>query len=258
MERIVFIAGQLNVEIECREAAVNPGRTLVKDTRITLGGRAFRQAMCSKSLGMNVILLGRVGNDHHGKMILESLAKAGISSRYVEEAETGRTGLSVRILAEGGLRHEYFDPGANLGEIDYQIPIEYYLHLCDAIVVNKWCSLSLRKTILATAREHTVPCVYVHSGTMDDEERGLVLDFLFLDGTEDAAVNTPGSYAGYTINRGVFIFSPGNLRLLSPQGDEVYAAAVPEGLDADSVVARLAANLFPETKLRETAAFLER
>lgn len=256
MEKLIFIAGQLHVEIRARELDGQQGyKRIITDTSITLGGRAYRQAIYSKELGMNVILLGRIGDDDHGKMIHESLVKVGISTRYIEEIRHEHTGISFEVQSEHQ-KQFYFDPGANLGHSDFKIPIDYYLHLCDAVIVNKWCSLELRNEVLQAAQVNSIPNIYVQSGLPHDEEKNLPIDYLFLDfSIENQNLLQTINLKDYLIRKGIFVFKKGEITTISPNGAECYILNLPVELNADFVVTRIMATLTPRIKLSDTAAF---
>jgi hypothetical protein len=258
MGKLIFIAGQLNVEIHTQETGIHSGsKKIVAEPRITLGGRAYRQAMYSKDLGMNVILLGSIGDDYYGKLIRESLEKAGISTSYIKDFHDKNTGMSIEICSENRQIRRYFSPGANLNDGEFQVPIDYYLHLCDAVIVNKWCNFNLRQQILQAAHNNSIPNIYVRSGFPDEEEQNLPIEYLLLDFSdkESDAVIESLKMKSCPVQKGIFIRMKGEIIVLAPTGEEFCRVdAAPES-NTDWIVSRIMAKLDPKIKLNETISF---
>jgi len=257
MEKLIFIVGQLNVEIHSEETGIQNGcKKIVKEPEITLGGRAYRQAIFSKDQGMNVILLGSIGDDYYGKLIRESLEKAGISTSYIKDIDNKSTGLSVGIRSQSRQITRYFSPGANLSDSEFKMPIDYYLHLCDAVIVNKWCSFNLRRQILQAAHINSIPSIYVRSGLPDEEEQGLPIEYLFLDFSEEEsnAIATL-NIKNYSVQKGIFIRSKSQIIVLAPTGEEYYRADLSSAFSTDLIVTQIMVKLDPKTKLNDTNSF---
>jgi hypothetical protein len=257
MEKLMFIAGQLNVELQSQEIAKQNGyKKIISDPEITLGGRAYRQAIFSKDLGMNIILLACIGDDYYGKMIRESLEKAGISTRYIREVHNKNTGMSIKIGSPNSQIERYFNPGANLSDGEFKLPVDYYLHLCDAVIVNRWCNFSLRRRILHAAQINSIPNIYVHSDFLDGEEKSLPMDYLFLDFSEaDSNRIVTLNVQDSLIKKGIFIYKKSAITILSPTGEEFVTINIPPEMNADFIVTRIMAKLNPQTKLNEIITF---
>lgn len=249
-----MIAGQLNIEIQNRETDAQIGQQrIVAETRISVGGRAYRQALYGKGLGLSVILLGRTGDDSHGKLIRDTLAKDGISTRYIEEAAAEQTGLCIRIQGADARKQTFYDPGANLGYINCKTPIEFYLHLCDVAVVNKWCHFEVRKEILAAARSCAVPNIYVCSGMLTPEEQELPIDYLFLDYSENDRESIDSiNLKDFSIGKGIFVFKNGAIHAVAVTGEEIHTMALPPEWNADQIVSKLMVSIKRGLNLSET------
>jgi len=257
MGKLIFIAGQLNVEICSQETGNQNGcKKIVTEPQITLGGRAYRQAIYSKDLGMNVILLGSIGDDYYGKLIRESLEKAGISTSYIKDIHNKNTGLSIEICSQNHQIKRYFSPGANLNDSEFQMPIDYYLHLCDAVIVNKWCDINLRRQILQAAQINSIPNIYVRSGFPDEEEQSLPIEYMLLDFSEEefdaiAAL----SMKSYSVQKGVFIRKKSEIIVFAPTGEEYCRMDVSSAYNTDFIISRIMMILDPKIKLNDTVSF---
>jgi hypothetical protein len=250
MERLVSIVGQLIVEIKADEVSRLGSRHLIGGTRIVPGGRSYRQALCAKEQGYNSILLGRIGDDHYGKIILDSLNRLGISTQFVEVSRSEYTGLSFEVTSPPQASPSvYFDPGASTGPGDFQYPIENYLSLCDLIIINQWVHRDLSAKVLKLAEENRIPTLYACSAP--PRESPLAVDYLFL---ESASGNGDSVECGSVqARKGLFDWRGGTLSAFLPNGEQVYRLEMGSKCDGDSLVVRLMQSLSSGARLEETA-----
>lgn len=251
MERLVTIVGQLIVEIKADEVKQLGSRHLIGGTRIVPGGRSYRQARYCKAQGYNSILLGRIGDDYYGKVILDSLNRLGISTQFVEVSKSEYTGLSFEIRTSGQTApNVYFDPGASTGLGDFQYAIQNYLSLCDLIVINQWVHPALTAKVLELAGKHSIPTLYVCSDP--PRESPPAVDYLFLESSANGQVADTGSVQA---RRGLFLWREGQLSAFLPNGGEAYRLELNRQWDGDFLVARLLQSLSSGARLEETAKF---
>jgi ribokinase len=252
MARLVSIVGQLIVEIKSSELSGQGGRHLIGNTRIVPGGRSYRQALYAKEQGYNSILLGRIGDDHYGKIILDSLNGLGISTQFIEVSKSEYTGISFEVQEAGGARQSVFlDPGASTGRGDFQYPLQNYLTLCDLIIINQWLHQGLSAKVLELARDSSIPTVYVCSSP--PREKSFAVDYLFL---EAAANGEEVDFSSVQARKGLFLWRDGELSAYSPNGEQVYRLMLDRKWDGDYVVVRLLPSLSANARLEETATFV--
>lgn len=78
------------------------GETVLGDSFITVpGGKGANQAVAAARLGADVSMIGCVGDDFYGEVILENLKKNGINTDYVEPVTGSTSGTAHIILSEG-------------------------------------------------------------------------------------------------------------------------------------------------------------
>ena len=251
MARLVAIAGQLIVEIKCEQVSELGGRHLIANTRILPGGRSYRQALYAKQQGYSTILLGRIGDDHYGKLILDSLNGLGISTQFIEVSRNEYTGISfeVRGAAEAA-QSVFLDPGASTGRGDFQYAIQNYLTLCDAIIINQWLHPGLSAKVLELAERSSIPTVYVCSTPPRDSP--LSVDYLLL---ETLATGEPLDAGSLKARKGLFRWSGGELSAFLPNGDRVYKLELNKDWDGDYLAIRLTQPLSGAAGLEATAEF---
>ena len=86
---MVLVVGSLNADLTVRtERLPGPGETVHGEDLVTTpGGKSANQAVAAALLGADVALLGRVGDDDHGRMLRGSLEHAGADTSHVEALE---------------------------------------------------------------------------------------------------------------------------------------------------------------------------
>ncbi|WP_285768055.1 ribokinase [Peribacillus sp. SI8-4] len=78
------------------------GETVLGESFITVpGGKGANQAVAAARLGAEVSMIGCVGDDFYGEIILENLKKNGVNTEYVEPVTGSASGTAHIILSEG-------------------------------------------------------------------------------------------------------------------------------------------------------------
>ena len=100
----VVALGSLNADLTVTTQRLpGPGETVVgSDLRILPGGKSANQAATAALLGVPTTMIGAVGRDGNGQLLLESLALKGVDTRHVYEREvaTGTAMITVDAAAE--------------------------------------------------------------------------------------------------------------------------------------------------------------
>ena len=90
------------VDLILRDADVQPqfgqAEKLVADYELVMGGSCCIFAAQAAKLGLRVAILGRVGADAPGQLILDELAAAGVDTRYLSVHPQLRTGITVHLV----------------------------------------------------------------------------------------------------------------------------------------------------------------
>lgn len=82
----------------------------------TPGGKGANQAVAAARLGYPVHMVGNVGRDAYGPVLLDNLARAGVETAAMEKVD-GPSGLAPIFLSEAGENAIVVVPGAN-GKVD--------------------------------------------------------------------------------------------------------------------------------------------
>ncbi|WP_026360532.1 ribokinase [Amycolatopsis nigrescens] len=114
MNHDVLVVGSANADLV---VPVNrrPGggeTVLGGDTRVSAGGKGANTAVAAARLGADVALLGAVGDDAYGTLLLDSLRTAGVHTGLVRISERP-TGIAYITVTPDGENSILVSPGAN-------------------------------------------------------------------------------------------------------------------------------------------------
>ncbi|KIS29214.1 carbohydrate kinase [Arthrobacter sp. SPG23] len=111
----IVVVGSLNADltIYCDRLPL-PGET-VHGTGFAVnpGGKSANQAVAASLLGGAVSLVGAVGDDSNGEMLLASTAGAGVDISHVRTSESAATGVAVIAVDARGENNIIISAGAN-------------------------------------------------------------------------------------------------------------------------------------------------
>lgn len=99
----ISVIGSCNMDVTV-EADRRPraGETIIGNRLVVSpGGKGANQAVAASRLGGKVYMIGCVGQDAYGKMMLEAMGKSGVNTDYVEVLPDTATGSAHITLAEG-------------------------------------------------------------------------------------------------------------------------------------------------------------
>ncbi|MDZ7640150.1 MAG: ribokinase [Bryobacterales bacterium] len=114
----ILVIGSLNCDYVARTARMPaPGETITgTDLRIHPGGKGANQAVAAGRMAdasLEVRMLGMVGDDAAGAMLLESLRGAGVENDTVGSLSDAPTGSALIWVADSGENSIVVIPGAN-------------------------------------------------------------------------------------------------------------------------------------------------
>lgn len=138
MQKILVI-GSMNVDFVAPVDHIPAeGETILAgDMAINAGGKGANQAFAAAKLGGNVTMLGAVGQDDYGRMLLDSLSSVGVDVSHVKKAEGVATGMAWIAVSAAGNNAIVVIPGANLtvdrAYIDANLDV---LAACDVVIMQ--------------------------------------------------------------------------------------------------------------------------
>jgi ribokinase len=120
----IVVLGSLNVDLVIRVASLpKPGETVLGDRLQTFaGGKGANQAVAAARLGGRVSIVGRVGNDRFGEMLLAQLRQDGVDSSAVVGDVEEPSGSALILVGSDGQNMIAVAPGANgaVGEAEVE------------------------------------------------------------------------------------------------------------------------------------------
>lgn len=111
----VAVVGSANVDLVVPvEALPRPGQTVLGGDHLRVaGGKGANQAVAAGRLGRAVAMIGRVGDDDHGRLLLASLTSAGVDTTQVAITPEVPSGIALITVDAVGENTIAVSPGAN-------------------------------------------------------------------------------------------------------------------------------------------------
>src|SRR5947209_18328884 len=96
----ICVVGSCNVDLVVRTPRMpRLGETLAGSDFLTChGGKGANQAVMAARLGASVAMVGRVGNDLHGRQIKQNFVGHGVDMQHVLVAEGAPSGVAVILV----------------------------------------------------------------------------------------------------------------------------------------------------------------
>jgi sugar/nucleoside kinase (ribokinase family) len=163
--RRVACLGVHIVDILARPIAEPPlvgGRHMVDAVRITAAGTAAGTSVDLAKLGAEAVVLGAIGDDELGELLVQMLARHGVDTARLVRKPADQTSVSILLIGEDGERRVVVRlPGANghltLGDVDFDAIAEAdLLHVGGVDVLGKFAGEPLLE-VMAFARSRGVP-----------------------------------------------------------------------------------------------------
>src|SRR5687767_10904352 len=110
----VLVIGSLNADLVVRAPHFpSPGETIQGEDLATLpGGKGANQAVAAARQGASVAMLGRVGKDNFGDLLLDNLKRNHVDTSRVRRDDAS-TGTALIIVDGQGQNSIVLSPGAN-------------------------------------------------------------------------------------------------------------------------------------------------
>ena len=122
---MIIVFGSVNMDMAIRvEKLPVPGETVLsKDYVLYPGGKGANQALAAARCGAKVALIGRVGNDHYGKVCTDEIKSDGVMTSGVARSDLP-TGCAVVARDAAGENQILVMSGANSEVTHDQVPDE--------------------------------------------------------------------------------------------------------------------------------------
>lgn len=138
MENIVVL-GSINMDLVIgAERAPESGETLYGSNFQTIpGGKGANQAVAIARQGVNINMIGRVGNDVLGDILIEKLAENNVGVSHIKKDDSVSTGIALIVVEKNGQNRIIVVAGAN-GQVNYKDidEVEDLFENCDYLVLQ--------------------------------------------------------------------------------------------------------------------------
>lgn len=111
----ITVVGSINMDLMIRASNLPlPGETVIADTKVeNPGGKGANQAVAAARMGVEVTMIGCVGDDSFATQLLQNLAEENVDTSRITRRENTASGVAVVMVEESGENAILVVPGAN-------------------------------------------------------------------------------------------------------------------------------------------------
>ena len=151
----VIVFGSMNMDlcVSCKEAPKAGETVQGYDFFTNPGGKGGNQATAAARLGALTKMVGCVGQDAFGDMLLQTLEKSGVDCKLVRRSRKQSTGVAV-ITRTGGENRIVVSGGANLEltAADVEVLLDTDAAAGDIFITQYECSLQAVQSAICAAK----------------------------------------------------------------------------------------------------------
>lgn len=123
------------------------------------GGKGANQAVAAARLGAEVIMFGCVGQDEHGRLLIENLNKEGIQTTHIKTVQNQTTGLAIITIAENDNSIIVVAGANNEVTTSYVDTIKDELLACDMVLLQHEIPQETVEYVINLCYEHKVSVI---------------------------------------------------------------------------------------------------
>jgi ribokinase len=181
----LVVLGSLNTDFVARVPELpRPGQTVLGERLLTFaGGKGANQAVAAARLGMRVTMVGRVGCDARGEVLLSALEHEGVDVHRVVRDPEEPTGAALIVVDRTGENQIAVTAGAN-GRVD----TTDVARALEALEAGSLLALQL-EIPLDAVRRAIVGALHRRSRTILNAAPAMRLELALLRGLEAIVVN---------------------------------------------------------------------
>lgn len=116
MKSKILVIGSINTDIVLKsDRFPKPGESYFGESiEIIPGGKGANAALTVQRLGVDTVMVGKVGNDLFAETALKNLKSDGVNMKYIFQDKKSHTGLAVIIVTSSGENSIFVYSGANM------------------------------------------------------------------------------------------------------------------------------------------------
>lgn len=154
----IGVVGSINMDlVVVADRIPNKGETIIgRELQYNAGGKGSNQAVAIARLGGDVVMFGKVGNDEHGKKLIQKMNENGVETKFIQVDTTADTGLALITVGDHDNAIVVL-PGANqFVDIAYIDAIQAELLSCDFIVLQHEIPLATNEYVVKLCKKHHI------------------------------------------------------------------------------------------------------
>jgi ribokinase len=139
MKKEILIIGSLNMDmvVRMKDMPLVGETVLGNDLNYIPGGKGANQACASGKLGGEVTMLGCVGDDNFGSILIDNLTNHGVDTTYIKRSKEQPTGTAVIYVNNEGNNSIVVIQGANkCCDIEYLKKNDFLFEKCDYVMLQ--------------------------------------------------------------------------------------------------------------------------
>lgn len=163
MKPKILVVGSLVMDlIVTTERFCNAGETVIGSGFSTApGGKGANQAIQAARLGASVTMVGKVGNDDFGKILIDSAMKSGVNTEYIfvtDSASTAVGNVQIQKNENGTENRIIVVPGANFElKVDDVKFLKDEIENYDMVVLQHEIPMEVNLAVARYAKTKDVP-----------------------------------------------------------------------------------------------------
>lgn len=162
----ILVVGSMNVDL-CMYGMTGLPRwsesTFCTGYQYAVGGKGTNQSIAASIQGADTYLLGKIGEDDNGKMLLDRLEEAGVHTEHVIIDKENLTGFSTMNMGEEGKYFSIYAAGANTKLTIPELEAVLESHEFDMIMMVLEMPLPVAYRICKLGAEKKIP-VFLDAG----------------------------------------------------------------------------------------------
>ena len=184
----VVVVGSLNIDhvLKVKELPLK-GETVISESyELHEGGKGANQAVAIGRMGIDVYMIGRIGKDTYGKMLIESLTRSNVKTESIVADKKLGTGTALITVDSKGNNTIALYQGANAGvKINDILKNKKTIEKCDIIVLQQEIPKDVISFTINTAKEFKKIIVLNFTPALDLNRDSIKkVDFLILNESE--------------------------------------------------------------------------
>jgi ribokinase len=156
---LITVIGSMNMDMVVQaERLPDAGETIAgNDFHLIPGGKGANQAVAASRAGATVQMFGCVGRDAFGRVLLDSLASAGVEVKHIRQMENVPTGTATILVDNHGENRIIIVPGTN-GQVTRKM------------IEEEWRAISVSDMVLL---QHEIPLESVQAAILKAHSQGI-------------------------------------------------------------------------------------